>query len=83
MEQKLRAKRFDSGALRLDNAKILFALDGNGNPCEAFQYITKDSNHLVEEFMLLANRSVRRSAKHEYPEQDSIGRVYRPAVTAG
>eukprot|EP00959_Pyramimonas_sp_CCMP1952_P078627 1643424-Pyramimonas_sp.AAC.1 len=47
------------GALRLDNTKVLFALDGDGNPCEAFQYVTKDSNHLVEEFMLLANKSVR------------------------
>ena len=32
---KLRAKRFQSGALRLDNVKLDFRLDADGNPCEA------------------------------------------------
>jgi exoribonuclease R len=47
LSQRIRQKRFATGSLRLDNTKILFRMDGQGNPCEALPYITKDSNHLV------------------------------------
>ena len=52
--------RFGSGSLRLDTVKLCFALDNGGMPCETWTYEQKDSNHLVEEFMLLANQSVAR-----------------------
>ena len=47
LSQRIRQKRFATGSLRLDNTKILFRMDDQGNPCEALPYITKDSNHLV------------------------------------
>lgn len=54
----LRAARFASGALRLDNTRLCFALDAAGNPASAAPYVTGAANHLVEEFMLLANMRV-------------------------
>jgi len=50
-----RELRFQSGALRLNRSKLAFALDPDGNPTGFRQYPIKDSNRLVEEYMLLAN----------------------------
>jgi DIS3-like exonuclease 2 len=54
----LREKRFASGALKLDSVRLSFTLDEDGNPTDYYQYIQRESNRLVEEFMLLANMSV-------------------------
>ena len=43
---ELRAARFASGALRLDNAKICFQLGDDGQPVSASPYVIKDSNRL-------------------------------------
>ncbi|KAH0938673.1 LOW QUALITY PROTEIN: hypothetical protein HID58_006134 [Brassica napus] len=51
----LRQKRFRNGALQLENSKPSFLFDEHGVPYEFVLYPTKASNHLVEEFMLLAN----------------------------
>ncbi|XP_059507090.1 DIS3-like exonuclease 2 isoform X2 [Stegostoma tigrinum] len=59
MAKHLRKQRFDDGALRLDQSKIAFTLDretGMPQGCYIYQY--KDSNKLIEEFMLLANMAV-------------------------
>ena len=48
---KLRAKRFGSGALRLDNTKLNFSLDANGNPEDAHPH-GKPYNHLIVEALL-------------------------------
>ncbi|DAZ94954.1 TPA: hypothetical protein N0F65_000333 [Lagenidium giganteum] len=50
-----RAMRFATGAISLNDVKITFKLDANGNPDQFGTYEQKDSNHLVEEYMLLAN----------------------------
>lgn len=50
-----RAKRFASGALSLNRAKLNFKLDTDGNPYDTYAYPIRDSNRLVEEYMLLAN----------------------------
>ncbi|CAE7726336.1 DIS3L2, partial [Symbiodinium sp. KB8] len=50
-----RKARFASGALRLNRAKLAFRLDSDGNPTGFAQYPIKDSNRLVEEYMLMAN----------------------------
>ncbi len=55
---KLREKRFASGALKLDSVRLSFTLDEDGNPTGYYQYVQRESNRLVEEFMLLANMSV-------------------------
>eukprot|EP00794_Sanderia_malayensis_P004691 gene4691-5306_t len=55
----LREKRFDSGALLLNQPKLSFTLDGEtGLPNGCKTYVSRDSNRLVEEFMLLANMAV-------------------------
>jgi len=72
--QVLRKRRFDEGSLRLNNTKIVFAMDEDGNPCKAIPYRTKQSNHLVEEFMLLANRSVAKFISHVFPENALLRR---------
>ncbi|XP_076452005.1 DIS3-like exonuclease 2 [Babylonia areolata] len=55
----LRKARFDGGALRLDQVKLQFTLNReSGLPNGYFVYEQRDSNKLVEEFMLLANMAV-------------------------
>lgn len=56
--QKMRKKRFDSGALRVDAAEVKFRLDEEGRPIEVYFKVQKEANQLIEEFMLLANRKV-------------------------
>ncbi|KAG1711980.1 hypothetical protein DVH05_009220 [Phytophthora capsici] len=50
-----RAMRFETGAVSLNDVKLVFSLDGKGNPTRYGSYELKDSNRLVEEYMLLAN----------------------------
>jgi DIS3-like exonuclease 2 len=50
-----RATRFDTGAVTLQDIKLTFTLDAVGNPLSYGTYQIKDSNRLVEEYMLLAN----------------------------
>ncbi|MDR2835893.1 MAG: ribonuclease R [Bacteroidales bacterium] len=54
----LRQKRFTNGAFNFDHKEIKFILDENSFPVSVFFKVSKDSNNLVEEFMLLANRKV-------------------------
>lgn len=56
--KKLRARRFKSGAIDFDSDEVRFKLDEKGKPIDAYVKERKDSNMLVEDFMLLANRSV-------------------------
>jgi len=58
ISKKLRARRFKSGAIDFDSDEVRFKLDENGAPIDAYVKERKDSNMLVEDFMLLANRSV-------------------------
>lgn len=54
----LRKKRFEKGAIGFDKIEVKFKLDPKGNPYGIFFKEQKDSNKLIEEFMLLANRRV-------------------------
>uniref|UniRef100_A0A0A9VVG8 DIS3-like exonuclease 2 n=1 Tax=Lygus hesperus TaxID=30085 RepID=A0A0A9VVG8_LYGHE len=51
-------RRFDGGALRIDQPKVCFRVNEKTVPTEASLYELKDSNRLIEEFMLRANQSV-------------------------
>lgn len=55
---KLRAMRFKKGALGFERTEVKFTLDEKGKPLGVFFKEATDANHLIEEFMLLANRSV-------------------------
>jgi ribonuclease R len=54
----LKEKRFAAGAINFDRHEVKFEIDEKGKPIEVYFKITKDSNHLIEEFMLLANKTV-------------------------
>jgi ribonuclease R len=56
--KKLLKKRFDEGAISLEQDEIKFKLDTNGVPLSVFTKVRGDTNKLIEEFMLLANRRV-------------------------
>ncbi|XP_078063832.1 DIS3-like exonuclease 2 isoform X2 [Mustelus asterias] len=71
----LRKQRFDGGALRLDQSKIAFTLDSEtGLPQGCYIYEYKDSNKLIEEFMLLANMAVAHRIYRSFPEQALLRR---------
>lgn len=54
----LRKKRMQQGAISFDKVEVKFNLDEAGEPEGVYFKISKDANHLIEEFMLLANRKV-------------------------
>ncbi|MBQ0080582.1 MAG: ribonuclease R [Alistipes sp.] len=56
--QKLREARFKSGSITFERKEAKFLLDEKARPTEIFFKEQKEANQLIEEFMLLANRSV-------------------------
>ena len=56
--KKLNKERFANGAISLDQPEVKFVLDADGVPIKVIQKIRGDSNKLIEELMLLANKKV-------------------------
>jgi ribonuclease R len=54
----LRKKRFNNGSINFHSEEIKFRLDETGKPIETYIKEQKEANHLIEEFMLLANKHV-------------------------
>ena len=54
----LRSKRMKNGAISFDKVEVKFNLNENAEPIGVYFKQSKDANHLIEEFMLLANRKV-------------------------
>ncbi len=54
----LREDRIRKGAITFDRSEVRFNLDENNEPIGVYFKVSKDSNNLIEEFMLLANRKV-------------------------
>ena len=65
LAKKLRAARFKNGSVKFDREELHFDIDEKGKPVKAYFKTSKDANKLIEEFMLLANKTV----------AESIGRV--------
>ena len=61
LAKRLRAARFKHGAVKFDREELHFDVDDKGKPIRCYFKKSKDANKLVEEFMLLANRSVAES----------------------
>lgn len=80
----LRKERFKHGSIKFDRVEVKFNLDKDGAPIGVYFKESKEANHLVEEFMLLANKSVatliggRKDAKtfvyrvHDSPDPEKI-----------
>ena len=65
LAKKLRQARFKNGAVKFDREELHFDVDDKGHPTRCYFKTSKDANKLIEEFMLLANRTV----------AESVGRV--------
>ncbi|KAF0310544.1 DIS3-like exonuclease 2 [Amphibalanus amphitrite] len=79
MAQCMRQRRTDDGALRLDQPKLCFQLDGpKGAPTGFYTYNQQDSNRLIEEFMLLANMAVAARILRSYPQLSVLRRHTPP-----
>ena len=80
LAKKLTKERFAQGAISLDQEEVKFALDKDGTPIKVITKERGDSNRLIEEFMLLANKKVAEflSPKSPYkqpPEKTENGSV--------
>ena len=84
----LRGQRYKNGAINFDTKEVKFILDENAKPIGVYTKEAKEANFLIEEFMLLANRSVaehigkvkeRKKAKtfvyrvHDEPNPEKLG----------
>ena len=58
MAKQLRAARMKHGAIDFDREEVRFMIDEKGHPLSVYFKRSKDANKLIEEFMLLANRTV-------------------------
>ena len=58
LAKKLRAERFKNGAMKFEGEELHFDVDADGHPTRAYFKRQRDANKLIEEFMLLANRTV-------------------------
>ncbi len=58
LAQKFRKKRFDNGAINFSSQEVRFKLDEKGDPVGIMIKESKEAHQLIEEFMLLANRTV-------------------------
>ena len=58
LAQKMRRKRFENGAINFSSQEVRFRLDEKGDPIGIEIKESKEAHQLIEEFMLLANRTV-------------------------
>jgi len=65
LARQLRERRFAAGAINFERYEVKFNLDEKGKPLGVYFKESKEANHLIEEFMLLANKTV----------AEAIGRV--------
>lgn len=87
LAKQLRARRFEHGSINFDRSEVRFDIDDKGKPVGVYFKVAKDANKLVEEFMLLANRTVAESVGkqpknkkpktlpyrvHDLPDQDKL-----------
>ncbi|KAM7355941.1 dis3 like 3'-5' exoribonuclease 2 isoform 2-T2 [Cochliomyia hominivorax] len=78
--EKLKAKRYENGALSINNPKLRFQLDPKtGEPLAYEVEERQDANFLIEEFMLLANQSVAKFIHDHFPDI-SILRNHPPPI---
>ncbi|MEL6811018.1 MAG: ribonuclease R [Bacteroidota bacterium] len=72
----LRKKRMGAGAISFDKIEVKFRLDEHNVPEGVYFKESKDANKLIEEFMLLANRSVAEYIGNQNPKKTYVYRVH-------
>ncbi|WP_418536147.1 ribonuclease R [Phocaeicola plebeius] len=58
LAQILREKRMAAGSINFDHCEVKFEIDETGKPLSVYFKVSKEANKLIEEFMLLANKTV-------------------------
>lgn len=77
MAQIMREKRFTAGAIDFQQAEVRFRLDEDGKPLSVYFTESNESHQLIEEFMLLANRTVAEKIGRKSPHTSARTFVYR------
>lgn len=92
LAKKIRKARYANGAIDFDKHEMGIEIDEQGKPVRIFFKYAKDANKLIEEFMLLANRTVAEKAEsfkqkdhpktfvyrvHDLPNQDKLENLSR------
>lgn len=77
MAQTMREKRFAAGAIDFQQAEVHFRLDEDGKPLSVYFSESNESHQLIEEFMLLANRTVAEAIGRKAPHSAAKTFVYR------
>ncbi|MCF8367653.1 MAG: ribonuclease R [Bacteroidales bacterium] len=77
LSSTLRKIRFEKGAIAFKSEEVKFRLDENGKPIEAFIKEQKESNMLIEDFMLLANRRVAEKIGKKQGSREPRTFIYR------
>ena len=80
LAKQLRVNRFRQGAINFETPEVHFRLDENGEPVSIFFHKMFDSNHLIEEFMLLANRIVAAEIGRKKKNADNQEKKAKPFV---
>ena len=80
LAKQLRANRFRQGAINFETPEVHFRLDEHGEPVSIFFHKLFDSNHLIEEFMLLANRIVAAEIGRKKKNADNQEKEAKPFV---
>jgi len=84
LAQKLRAERIANGALAIEQDEMRFKLDDKGHPTEIYFEQPNEAHHLIEEFMLLANKTIAKAVGsgkpfvyrvHDLPDSDKLDEV--------
>ena len=84
MAKKLRAERIEKGALTIEQDEMRFRLDEKGFPVEIYFEQANEAHHLIEEFMLLANKTVAKAVGsgrpfvyrvHDLPDSEKLEEI--------
>ncbi|QEE48781.1 ribonuclease R [Flavobacterium alkalisoli] len=72
----MRRKRMQHGAISFDKVEVKFNLNEEAEPIGVYFKVAKDANHLIEEFMLLANRKVAEFIGKQKPQKTFVYRIH-------
>ncbi len=75
--QRLRKKRFQHGAINFSSQEVRFKLDEKGDPVGVIIRESQEAHHLIEEFMLLANRTVAENVSKQKVNNKPLPFPYR------
>ena len=83
LAKQLRKDRYASGSVEFDRAEVRFEIDEKGHPVSVYFKESKDANKLIEEFMLLANKTVATVIGRPEGKRKAKAFVYRVHDTPG